>query len=144
MIRRPPRSTLFPYTTLFRSENDLLLGEAGNDVVFGNAGSDSLLGGDGADTLDGGMGIDTLIGGEGVDIFVANVDDRDDGATEAFGLVADFEDGIDLVAIAGLSPIDTLTWSDTVGGTGIFVNGNQVFQIIGINSSVISSSDFVR
>src|SRR3712207_9196079 len=24
MIRRPPRSTLFPYTTLFRSEADLL------------------------------------------------------------------------------------------------------------------------
>src|SRR3982751_7034840 len=26
MIRRPPRSTLFPYTTLFRSELDLLAG----------------------------------------------------------------------------------------------------------------------
>src|SRR3712207_8612527 len=25
MIRRPPRSTLFPYTTLFRSVEDLLL-----------------------------------------------------------------------------------------------------------------------
>src|SRR3712207_7835720 len=25
MIRRPPRSTLFPYTTLFRSPNDLAL-----------------------------------------------------------------------------------------------------------------------
>src|SRR3712207_8278490 len=25
MIRRPPRSTLFPYTTLFRSEGDLVL-----------------------------------------------------------------------------------------------------------------------
>src|SRR3712207_7191266 len=25
MIRRPPRSTLFPYTTLFRSHQDLLL-----------------------------------------------------------------------------------------------------------------------
>src|SRR2546430_17464747 len=25
MIRRPPRSTLFPYTTLFRSEDDLAL-----------------------------------------------------------------------------------------------------------------------
>src|SRR3712207_8072075 len=25
MIRRPPRSTLFPYTTLFRSEGSLLL-----------------------------------------------------------------------------------------------------------------------
>src|SRR3712207_9255723 len=28
MIRRPPRSTLFPYTTLFRSEVDDPLGEA--------------------------------------------------------------------------------------------------------------------
>src|SRR3712207_9220410 len=26
MIRRPPRSTLFPYTTLFRSPDDLPLG----------------------------------------------------------------------------------------------------------------------
>src|SRR5687767_15709327 len=26
MIRRPPRSTLFPYTTLFRSHGDHLLG----------------------------------------------------------------------------------------------------------------------
>src|SRR2546427_2602276 len=29
MIRRPPRSTLFPYTTLFRSRADLLPGFAG-------------------------------------------------------------------------------------------------------------------
>src|SRR3712207_9462798 len=28
MIRRPPRSTLFPYTTLFRSEGDSALGTA--------------------------------------------------------------------------------------------------------------------
>src|SRR3712207_8134725 len=28
MIRRPPRSTLFPYTTLFRSEDGLGLGPA--------------------------------------------------------------------------------------------------------------------
>src|SRR2546429_3636321 len=27
MIRRPPRSTLFPYTTLFRSETTLVIGE---------------------------------------------------------------------------------------------------------------------
>src|SRR3712207_7161253 len=27
MIRRPPRSTLFPYTTLFRSEGDLRRGD---------------------------------------------------------------------------------------------------------------------
>src|SRR5258705_7255049 len=30
MIRRPPRSTLFPYTTLFRSEND----QAGRLKIF--------------------------------------------------------------------------------------------------------------
>ena len=37
MIRRPPRSTLFPYTTLFRSKaspslNEALLGEAGKSA----------------------------------------------------------------------------------------------------------------
>src|SRR5256884_1406109 len=33
MIRRPPRSTLFPYTTLFRSNNDGLL-----DIFLVNGG----------------------------------------------------------------------------------------------------------
>src|SRR2546427_11417044 len=32
MIRRPPRSTLFPYTTLFRSDFDLRNGGGGRDV----------------------------------------------------------------------------------------------------------------
>src|SRR3712207_7546091 len=31
MIRRPPRSTLFPYTTLFRSTADLVTGP---DIIF--------------------------------------------------------------------------------------------------------------
>src|SRR2546425_1405515 len=31
MIRRPPRSTLFPYTTLFRSPGGAILGPSGND-----------------------------------------------------------------------------------------------------------------
>src|SRR3712207_7555856 len=34
MIRRPPRSTLFPYTTLFRSSNDFR--EAANSSTRGN------------------------------------------------------------------------------------------------------------
>src|SRR3712207_7085786 len=33
MIRRPPRSTLFPYTTLFRSDGGVELGEAGEMPV---------------------------------------------------------------------------------------------------------------
>src|SRR3712207_6901591 len=36
MIRRPPRSTLFPYTTLFRSQHLLLLGrQVGGDHLLG-------------------------------------------------------------------------------------------------------------
>src|SRR3712207_8487050 len=39
MIRRPPRSTLFPYTTLFRSEVDQQLGgePAALDLLVGQA-----------------------------------------------------------------------------------------------------------
>src|SRR3712207_8592921 len=38
MIRRPPRSTLFPYTTLFRSHQATIWGEAAEDeALFGHA-----------------------------------------------------------------------------------------------------------
>src|SRR2546427_5243048 len=33
MIRRPPRSTLFPYTTLFRSEDDDVPGRVQSDDI---------------------------------------------------------------------------------------------------------------
>src|SRR5256885_10074304 len=36
MIRRPPRSTLFPYTTLFRSLSNLL--EHGDTLISGSLG----------------------------------------------------------------------------------------------------------
>src|SRR3712207_7270507 len=41
MIRRPPRSTLFPYTTLFRSAQ-LLLGEPGWRRSAGERGAEEL------------------------------------------------------------------------------------------------------
>src|SRR3712207_8138504 len=51
MIRRPPRSTLFPYTTLFRSAGHLLplprhrqLEGVAQDAVGAVAGQDGLLG----------------------------------------------------------------------------------------------------
>src|SRR2546427_8137996 len=47
MIRRPPRSTLFPYTTLFRS----LIGGRGRNVLIGGAGADDIVGGPGDDIL---------------------------------------------------------------------------------------------
>src|SRR5256885_16441986 len=37
MIRRPPRSTLFPYTTLFRSSQARQLSHSGGKARFGRA-----------------------------------------------------------------------------------------------------------
>src|SRR5258706_8704403 len=53
MIRRPPRSTLFPYTTLFRSFSATLEGGTGNDTLLGGAESDTYVfnRGDGQDTI---------------------------------------------------------------------------------------------
>src|SRR3712207_7572273 len=51
MIRRPPRSTLFPYTTLFRSCRDVALQDpaAGADPLVGGveAGGEVVVGDDG-------------------------------------------------------------------------------------------------
>src|SRR3712207_9047068 len=38
MIRRPPRSTLFPYTTLFRSDHALEYMTGGRAVILGPTG----------------------------------------------------------------------------------------------------------
>src|SRR2546427_5763511 len=42
MIRRPPRSTLFPYTTLFRSVRDAPTGPLELDTVFEETGQPPL------------------------------------------------------------------------------------------------------
>src|SRR4051794_41482223 len=59
MIRRPPRSTLFPYTTLFRSGgDDFIDGNTGNDTANLGAGADTFQWdpGDGSDTIEGQVG----------------------------------------------------------------------------------------
>src|SRR5256884_9874663 len=56
MIRRPPRSTLFPYTTLFRSHQAIALGQDERDEVHLAAAMQRLLLGHGAGP--GNMGVD--------------------------------------------------------------------------------------
>src|SRR3712207_8684955 len=73
MIRRPPRSTLFPYTTLFRSGgNDVIALDEANGALpkanlFGGIDDDTLTGGGGGDMLFGQSGNDTLLGQGGTD-----------------------------------------------------------------------------
>src|SRR5690349_22584575 len=45
MIRRPPRSTLFPYTTLFRSLLGRFLEGAQHRIAAGDSGIERVLGG---------------------------------------------------------------------------------------------------
>src|SRR3712207_7664006 len=52
MIRRPPRSTLFPYTTLFRSDRVVTLLDSGGYADFAVAPAASLI------PLPGGLGFD--------------------------------------------------------------------------------------
>src|SRR5256885_3316005 len=64
MIRRPPRSTLFPYTTLFRSETLDLLRDFGVEV-FERRGAELFAGGDPWAARD--AYIDVLIGAQSRD-----------------------------------------------------------------------------
>src|SRR2546427_6999899 len=59
MIRRPPRSTLFPYTTLFRSVlRELLLGVADHDKRRGDIGEVLALAARGLEpVVDGGLDV---------------------------------------------------------------------------------------
>ncbi|MEM9244141.1 MAG: choice-of-anchor Q domain-containing protein [Cyanobacteria bacterium P01_F01_bin.153] len=126
--------------------NDALDGGAGNDILFGGDGSDRLAGGDGDDILIGGLEEDVLTGGDGRDQFWVDIDPLIEQNLSEIDTVVDFEDGVDLIAIAGLSPVDELSWGDRDGGVGIFVNGNPVLQLNSptiLDSSNISAADFV-
>src|SRR3712207_7787779 len=71
MIRRPPRSTLFPYTTLFRSG---IKGGPGNDIIRGGTDDDTILGEDGDDTICGNGGNDVLDGDDEENAAAAGTD----------------------------------------------------------------------
>src|SRR5256885_11149331 len=57
MIRRPPRSTLFPYTTLFRSMGGGTASGAGAGLAFDEPFCDGRAAGSGDDTSLGALGV---------------------------------------------------------------------------------------
>src|SRR3712207_8124150 len=122
MIRRPPRSTLFPYTTLFRSVED------GNLILLGGYGDDTLIGGDGADRLEGGEGIDVLTGGGGADTF--RYSSQYDSNSLYADRIVDFVSGTDRI---DLSAIDA----------DVFTAGNQAFHRSEEHTSELQSRQYL-
>ena len=87
------------------------------------------------------MGFDVLTGSGGADVFAVNIDSIETVPDE-FDIITDFEDGLDVLAIVGLTEVDSLTWSDGANGVDVFVNDIRILELTGISSSVIDPSDF--
>src|SRR3989338_1864980 len=102
MIRRPPRSTLFPYTTLFRSHAD-----REDAVVDGGVGAEGE--GEGDDRSDDGQDLheaDVVAG-----LARRVIDGQPDGVEEEAGVGEDQRDGVD-----GPSVVEAAVVVDGVGG----------------------------
>src|SRR5438876_3633255 len=67
MLRQPTKSTLFPYTTLFRSNVERLELQGSVSTGTGNNDANTLIGNDAANVLDGSGGADLMIGRGGED-----------------------------------------------------------------------------
>src|SRR3712207_8474682 len=67
MIRRPPRSTPFPYTTLFRSDGGADNVRSDVEKLVGGEASDTLTGSSAANTFQGFGGGAVFTGGAGTD-----------------------------------------------------------------------------
>src|SRR3712207_521349 len=85
MIRRPPRSTLFPYTTLFRSIHQLHHRSRGEELARGGYPEERLVGDDGLFLLD--VGLAVAPGEE--DLPILDHRDRRAGDLVAFELLRD-------------------------------------------------------
>jgi Ca2+-binding RTX toxin-like protein len=113
--------------------NDTLSGLAGNDTLIGLAGADVLSGGEGDDVLRGGKGNDTLTGGAGADDFVFG---RRDGTDR----ITDFEDGVDDIAIAGVTRLGQITFTDVAAGVRLVANGTTVI-VEGMTTAELRDAD---
>ncbi|WP_013325558.1 beta strand repeat-containing protein [Gloeothece verrucosa] len=122
--------------------NDLLSGDdndstgSGKDILYGGVGNDTLNGGNGADDLTGGQGNDLLIGGNGADNFIFSIGDGTDTIT-------DFQDGIDKIGLSGGLSFGQLTITASGSNTLVKFGSETLASLTGINSSLITSADFV-
>ncbi|NEU82036.1 Ig-like domain-containing protein [Nostoc sp. UIC 10630] len=115
---------------------DTIRGLGGNDMLLGNNGADTIYGGSGDDLINGGNGPDLLTGGSGKDKFVLT-------ASAGGDTISDFSDGVDLLALAGGLSFGQLTITASDSNTLIRYGSETLATLTGINSSLITSADFV-
>ena len=149
-----------------RGDNDKLIGDGGADTLNGGNGDDNLQGGGGADTLVGLAGVDLLTGDAGNDRFdFNNVSDSGVGGG-ARDRITDFEQGKDLIDLAGIDAITgggddafTLIAGNFTGVAGELrtvtqaaqtrilgdVNGDAVadFEVLLTTSLTLNGTDFI-
>lgn len=129
------------------NQGDTILGGAGNDELRAGKGLDYINGGAGNDTLYAGLGTDTMIGGSGSDVFVVRGYDARYPGANLFPRIEDFEDGLDRIAIQGVSDADiaTILASQTAidGGVTLTVDGPKPAIITVIGVSALDAGDVI-
>ncbi|MCI4661894.1 MAG: lamin tail domain-containing protein [Neomegalonema sp.] len=112
-----------------------LLGRGGDDTLIGGAGNDLLRGDAGADTIIGGAGADRLFGGAGADTFAFDIGD---GADRLF----DFEDGVDMIEMTGVTFDDLLITDRGTAHIWIYNGEGDVLRLInGANEGITLTAD---
>ena len=108
----------------------------GSTYLYGNEGTDTLIGGISDDFLFGGLGDDSLTGGAGADIFTIESDSGHD-------IISDFEDGTDKLTLSDGINFNDLDMNDVSGNTEITFNSQALITLIGINTTLINTDDFL-
>ena len=138
MIRRPPRSTLFPYTTLFRSvQADTVTGSnfgESQPLLTSTDSDDFLTGSDGDDVLDGLLGDDIYTGGTGTDQFVL-------ASGQGVDTITDFEVRVDQILLGNLTP-ETVRFFELGGDTLVLTASNELLGrvqgVTGLDSAIFA------
>src|SRR2546429_7745170 len=111
MIRRPPRSTLFPYTTLFRSEKEKYFAASDEIQKLNQTGQPVLVG---TTSIEKSERLSELLKKKGVKHWVLNAKQHEREA--------------EIVAQAGRKAAVTIATNMAGRGTGILRRGNPQFM----------------
>ena len=126
-------------------ENNLIYGSRGNDIISGGNGNNLLYAGKGNDLVDGGIGVDIICGDRGDDFLIGGSggDRFDFGFNDGNNIIADFEDGIDVIGLENGLTFEQLSISQS--GNDIYISADQLsITLKNAGESTISIDDFIQ